>query len=176
MTEHLRPPQGGTQDLFFPQSAAADIPTIVAGDGIRLVDDRGRRLIDVASGPFLATLGQGNERVLGAMLDQGRRLTYTYSRTTRHAANARLSERLAALAGPGLERVHLTSGGSEAVEMALKFLRQHAVATGQPERHRVISLLPDYHLCVIREDQVVGLVPEAVAPASGHRAAGRSGR
>jgi adenosylmethionine-8-amino-7-oxononanoate aminotransferase len=132
VTEHLRPPRGGTQDRFFPRSAAADTPTIVAGEGIYLMDERGRRLLDVASGPFLATLGQGNERVLQAMLDQGRRLTYTYSRATRHAANARLSERLAALAGPGLECVHLTSGGSEAIEMALKFLRQHAVATSQP--------------------------------------------
>ena len=145
MTEHLRPPRGGSQDLFFPRSAAADIPTIVTGEGVHLVDERGRRLLDVTSGPFLATLGQGNERVLQAMLDQGRRLTYTYSRMTRHAAHARLSERLAALAGPGLERVHLTSGGSEAIEMALKFLRQLAVATGQPERHRVISMLPGYH-------------------------------
>ena len=93
----------------------------------------------------LAMLGQGNERVLQAMLDQGRRLSYTYSRTTRHAANARLTEQLAALAGSGFERVHLTSGGSEAVEMALKFLRQHAVATGQPDRHRVISMMPGYH-------------------------------
>jgi adenosylmethionine-8-amino-7-oxononanoate aminotransferase len=90
-------------------------------------------------------LGQGNERVLEAMQSQGRRLTYTYSRTTRHEANAKLSDRLASLAGPGFERVHLTSGGSEAVEMALKFLRAHAVATGQTSRHRVITLMPGYH-------------------------------
>ena len=68
------------------------MPTIVAGDGIYVLDDRGQRLLDVASGPYLANLGQGNERVLQAMLDQGRRLTYTYSRTTRHAANAKLSD------------------------------------------------------------------------------------
>ncbi len=139
------PPSGGTQDVFFPRGGAGDLPTIVAGEGAYLVDDSGRRLLDVCSGPFLANLGQGNERVLNAMIDQGRRLTYTYSRTTRHRANARLTERLAALAGPGLERSHLTSGGSEAVEMALKLLRAHAVATGQPERHRVISLMPGYH-------------------------------
>ena len=125
------------------------MPTIVAGDGVHVLDDRGRRLLDVASGPFLAGLGQGNERVLRAMLAQGRRLTYSYSRTTRHPGNARLTEWLtewlAALAGPGFDRVHLSSGGSEAVEMALKFLRQHAVATGQPQRHWVISMLPGYH-------------------------------
>jgi adenosylmethionine-8-amino-7-oxononanoate aminotransferase len=155
-------PAGGTQDFFFPRSASSEIPTIVAGDGIHLLDERGRRLLDVASGPFLAILGQGNERVLQAMLDQGRRLTYTYSRTTRHLANAALAERLSTLAGEGFERVHLTSGGSEAVEMALKFLRQHAVATGLPERHRVISLLPGYHGATT---QTLGLNGDLAAPA-----------
>lgn len=136
---------GYPQDVFFTAADSARMPTIVAGDGIHLTDEHGRQLIDLVSGPFLAGLGQGNERVLQAMIDQGRRLTYTYSRTTRTPANAELTARLAAMAGPGFERVHLTSGGSLAVEMALKFLRQHAVAVGQPRRHRLISMLPGYH-------------------------------
>lgn len=139
------PPRGGTQDVFFPRAATGAIPSIVRGDGPYLIDAAGRRLIDVCSGPFLAALGQGNERVLQAMLAQGRTLTYTYSRMTRHPANGELTRRLAELAGPGFERVHLTSGGSEAIEMALKFLRAHAVATGQAARTRVISLHPGYH-------------------------------
>jgi adenosylmethionine-8-amino-7-oxononanoate aminotransferase len=145
MHPHQFPVTGGTQDVFFARAGAGDIPTIVGGDGLYLVDDSGRRLLDVCSGPFVANLGQGNARVLDAMLAQGRRLSYTYSRTTRHQANAELAARLASLAGPGLERSHLTSGGSEAVEMALKLLRAHAVATGHPERHRVISMMPGYH-------------------------------
>jgi len=145
-SEGWHPPVlGVTQDVFFDRGWGCQMPTIVAGEGIHLIDSHGRRLLDVCSGPFLANLGQGNERVLQAMLEQGRKLTYTYSRTTRHAANAALAERLARLAGPGLERAHLTSGGSEAVEMALKFLRAHAVATGQAERRAVISLMPGYH-------------------------------
>lgn len=155
------PAVGGTQDVYFERAAARGLPTIVAGDGIHLFDDGGRRLLDVCSGPFLAALGQGNERVLQAMLEQGRRLTYTYSRTTRHSSNAALTERLAALAGPGFERAHLTSGGSEAVEMALKFLRAHAVATGQPERHRVISLMPGYHGATL---QTLGLNGDVAVP------------
>jgi adenosylmethionine-8-amino-7-oxononanoate aminotransferase len=139
------PAIGGTQDVFFPRSSVADLPTVVAGEGVYLIDDRGRRLIDACSGPFMASLGQGNERVLAAIVEQGRKLSYTYSRTTRHQANAELTKRLAALAGAGFERVHLTSGGSEAIEMALKLLRAHAVSTGQPSRHIVISLMPGYH-------------------------------
>ena len=162
MADPSRPPRGGTQDVFFPRSASSDMPTIVKGDGIHLIDDRGRRLLDAASGPFLALLGQGNERVLQAMHEQGQRLTYTYSRTTRHPANAALADRLAALAGPGFERVHLTSGGSEAVEMALKFLRQHAVSMGHPERHRVISMMPGYHGATV---QTLGLNGDVAASA-----------
>ncbi len=51
------PPLGGTQDVFFPRSSVGDLPTIVAGEGVYLIDDRGRRLLDVCSGPFLANLG-----------------------------------------------------------------------------------------------------------------------
>ncbi|HEX4980178.1 MAG TPA: aminotransferase class III-fold pyridoxal phosphate-dependent enzyme [Ilumatobacteraceae bacterium] len=151
-----------TQDAFFPRAFAATMPTIVAGSGVHLVDDRGRQLLDVCSGPFLAALGQGNERVLAAMHDQGHRLTYTYSRTTRHPANAALTQRLVGLAGCGYERVHLTSGGSEAVEMAIKMLRAHAVAHGRSRRHRVLSLLPGYHGATMH---TLGLNGDLAAPA-----------
>jgi adenosylmethionine-8-amino-7-oxononanoate aminotransferase len=145
MSESSYPAIGGTQDIFFDRAGAQLLPTIVAGDGVHLVDKNGQRLLDACSGPFLSCLGQGNERVLQAMMAQGRKLTYTYSRTTRHEANAELAQRLASLAGLGFERAHLTSGGSEAIEMATKFLRAHAVATGQSQRTRLISLLPGYH-------------------------------
>ncbi len=145
MNDPKYPAIGGTQDVFFDRAGAKLLPRIVAGEGVHLVDEHGRRLLDACSGPFLACLGQGNERVLQAMVDQGRKLTYTYSRTTRNDANADLAERLTSLAGPGFERAHLTSGGSEAIEMAIKFLRAHAVATGQSQRTHLISLLPGYH-------------------------------
>ncbi|MBI4935855.1 MAG: aspartate aminotransferase family protein [Actinobacteria bacterium] len=139
------PVRGNTQDAYFPRSVAAEMPTIVSGRDEVLVDDQGRELIDVCAGPFLAALGQGNERVLSAMVEQGRRLSYVYSRMSRHDANARLSGRLAALAGPGLDRVHLTSGGSEANEMAIKMLRMRAMSRGEHDRTRVITLMPAYH-------------------------------
>lgn len=63
----------------------------------------------------------------------------------RNRANERYANRLAMLAGPGFERVSLCSGGSEAIDNALKFVRQFCLATGQSTRHRVISLDPSYH-------------------------------
>lgn len=148
--EHWWSKPGNTQDAFFTRSISSTMPTIVSGNGALLVDDEGRELIDVCAGPFLAALGAGNERVLQAMLAQGRRLSYTYSRTTRHEANAGLTARLATLAGPGLECAHLTSGGSEANEMAFKMLRARAVSRGDTARTRTVTLMPGYHGATIQ--------------------------
>jgi adenosylmethionine-8-amino-7-oxononanoate aminotransferase len=145
MSVSERPAHGGPQSLFYSTAITEGIPRMVRGEGIYFWDENGKRYTDVASGTFLTNLGQGNERVLRAMYDQGRKLTFSYVRNTRHDANEELTERVARLAGPGFERVHLSSGGSEANEMAIKFLRQYAVATGHPERTRVISLMPSYH-------------------------------
>lgn len=140
-----RPALGGPQDLFYATSATKGLPTITRGEGIYLFDDKGNRMIDVVSGAMAAALGQGNVRVLKAMYDQGMRHTFSYVRVTRHTPNTILTEKLASLAGAGFERVHLASGGSEAVEMAIKFLRQYCFAKGQRRKSQVISLMPSYH-------------------------------
>ena len=145
MSVSERPAHGGPQSLFYATAITEGMPRMVRGEGIYFWDEHGTRYMDVASGTFLTNLGQGNERVLRAMYDQGKQLTFSYVRNTRHDANEALTERVARLAGPGFERVHLSSGGSEANEMALKFLRQYAVATGQPQRTRVITLMPSFH-------------------------------
>jgi adenosylmethionine-8-amino-7-oxononanoate aminotransferase len=139
------PPYGGHQDLFYARDTTVGLPTVVRGEGIYLWDDLGNRYIDVCAGAFLLHLGQGNERVLRAMSAQGRELTFSYVRNTRHDPNFLLTERIARLAGPGFERCHLSSGGSESMEMAIKFLRQYALATGHADKTRVISCMPSYH-------------------------------
>ncbi|MDT0570277.1 aminotransferase class III-fold pyridoxal phosphate-dependent enzyme [Streptomyces sp. DSM 3412] len=144
-TPDARPALGGHQDLFYTTSNTQHLPHIVRGEGIYLFDAVGTPYIDVASGAVVNNLGQGNERVLAAMAEQGRKLTFSYVRVSRHEPNRMVADRVAALAGPGYERVHLSSGGSEANEMALKFLRQYAYATGQRDRTRVISCVPSYH-------------------------------
>lgn len=141
----FRVPVGGPQDYFYTTRNTRELPRIVRGEGIFLYDDRGNRLIDVISGAFTASLGQGNERVLRAMYDQGMRHTFSYVRVSRHDPNEAATAMIAKLAGPGFERVHLSSGGSEAVEMAIKFLRQFALAKRETERTQIITLMPSYH-------------------------------
>ncbi|MGI9333724.1 MAG: aspartate aminotransferase family protein [Gammaproteobacteria bacterium] len=121
------------------------LPVIERAEGVRLWDEDGRDYIDISSGPVVSNIGHGNGQVADAMADQARRLDYASSRVARHRPNMALTERIAQLAGPGYERICLSSGGSEAVEIALKFLRQYALATGHPERRNIITCLPSYH-------------------------------
>src|SRR5437879_7347291 len=100
-TNLKRPARGGAQDLFYSQANTKGIPTITRGDGVYIFDDKGNRFLDVISGAMAASLGQGNERVLKAMYDQGMKHTFSYVRVSRHLPNAVLTEKVAALAGPG---------------------------------------------------------------------------
>lgn len=136
---------GGTQDIFCSRRAAVPLPMMDRASGIWMWDEAGRDYIDASSGPMVSAIGHGNRRVIQAMADQAERLDYAYSRVARNRPNLNYAERLTALAGPGFERVCLASGGSESVDNAIKFLRQYAIATGQPLRRRIISLMPSYH-------------------------------
>jgi adenosylmethionine-8-amino-7-oxononanoate aminotransferase len=136
---------GGTQDIFYAQPAAVPLPMMDRASGIHMWDEDGKEYIDASSGPMVSALGHGNSRVIDAMAAQARKLDYAYSLVARNRPNLALAERLAKLAGPGFERVGFASGGSEAVDNALKFLRQYAVATGQLSRRKIITLNPSYH-------------------------------
>lgn len=138
------PVPGGTQDVFYARSIVP-LPMIERAAGVMMWDESGKDYLDSSAGPMVSALGHGNPRVIAAMAAQAGKLDYAYSRVARNRANLDYAARLAALAGPGFERVCLASGGSEAVDNALKFLRQYAVATGQATRRRIISLDPSYH-------------------------------
>ena len=136
---------GGPQDLFFARSDTVPRPTLVRGEGVWLYDDAGNAFLDMSSGPVAANIGHGDASVAKAMAAQAERLAFVTARQARHHPNIDLAARVAHLAGPGFERVLFSSGGSEAVEFAVKFLRQRALAAAQPERRHVITCMPSYH-------------------------------
>lgn len=115
------------------------------GRGIYLWDIDGNCYIDVSSGPVVSNIGHGNQRVADAIARQAKQLELAYPRLARHQPNIALAQRLSDLAGPGYERVYFTSGGSEAVETAIKFVRQYALAVRKENRTELISCLPSYH-------------------------------
>lgn len=133
--------RGLVQSFFAPAAR----PRIVRAEGVWFTDNAGRRYLDASSGPVACNLGHAHPRVLDAMMRQAREVTFAFPTQFETEVNERLGIRLAELSGSGLDRAFLVSGGSEAIETAIKFLRQHAVVVGQPERWKVIALEPSYH-------------------------------
>lgn len=136
---------GGSHQSFTRPPGAPRLPRIARGEGVWLFDTDGNRYLDASSGPVASNLGHGHPRILAAMEAQARQAVFAYPSQFESAANIEFSDRLARLAGPGLERAWVVSGGSEAVESAIKFLRQHAVISGQGSRWKVIGRQPGYH-------------------------------
>lgn len=136
---------GFGQQAFTRPAAAPPLPRIARGEGIWLIDTDGNRYIDASSGPVASNLGHGHPRIIAALEAQARRAVFAYPSQFESAANIEFAERLARLAGPGLDRAFVVSGGSEAVESAIKFARQHAVVTRQGSRWKVIGRQPGYH-------------------------------
>lgn len=136
---------GGGQTAFYARSNIVPLPLIEKASGIHMWDREGNRYIDVSSGPVVSNIGHGNCFVADAMAAQAKKMEYAFARLARNHPNIEYSERLSRLAGPGFERVCLTSGGSEAMENAIKLLRQYAVATGKPTKTKIITCQPSYH-------------------------------
>ncbi len=140
--QHVEPRR---HQAFFQPPEAPPKPRIRRAEGVWFEDEEGRRYLDASSGPVASNLGHGNPRVLAAMRQQAEAACFAHPMQFESAANIDLGERLAALCGPGLDRAFTVSGGSEAVESAIRFCRQHAVVRGETSRWKVITRLPSYH-------------------------------
>ena len=137
--------RGGPIQVFYAPKGAPRLPIISHADGIYMWDMDGKRYIDASSGPVCSNLGHGNARVAAAMAEQARKVAFASRAFFENQPNIALADLLAELAGPGFERAFLVSGGSEAVEAALKMARQYAVAKGQGGKWKVLSRMPGYH-------------------------------
>ncbi|MFM2355830.1 MAG: hypothetical protein RLZZ528_1566 [Pseudomonadota bacterium] len=124
-------------------------PVLDRAEGIYMYDTEGNRFIDGSSGAMVCNIGHSNPRVLAAMKAQMDRSTFGYRLHFVTEASERLAEKTASLAWPGMGRVFFVSGGSEAVESAIKLARQHAIAIGEGSRWKVISRWPSYHGCTL---------------------------
>ncbi len=120
-------------------------PTLDRAEGVYMWDTSGKQYLDGSSGAMVCNIGHSNPRVLAAMRAQMEKSTFGYRLHFETEPAERLATRSAELMPPGLDRLFFVSGGSEAVESAIKMARQYALAIGQPQRYRVISRYPSYH-------------------------------
>ncbi len=120
-------------------------PVAVAAAGMTVTDASGKTYLDASGGAAVACLGHGHPDVLAAMHAQIDRIAYAHTSFFTTEVAEELADTLAADAPQGLDHVYLVSGGSEAVEAAMKLARQYFVEIGQPERTRFIARRQSYH-------------------------------
>jgi adenosylmethionine-8-amino-7-oxononanoate aminotransferase len=125
--------------------AQADIPIIVRGEGCYVFDEHGNRYLDALSALFCVNIGHGRADIAQAGADQAKELGFFTNWSYAHPPAIELAARVASLAPGDLNRVFFTSGGSEAVESALKLSRQYFKLVGKPTKTKVIAREIAYH-------------------------------
>jgi adenosylmethionine-8-amino-7-oxononanoate aminotransferase len=154
MTQHHDQLQAAAHDhllLHFSRNGSAlapegDLLVLERGEGPYVFDTRGKRYIDALSSLFCAQIGYSyGDEMAEVAGDQMRRLTFNTNWGTAHPAAIELAERLAGVMPGDLNRVFLTSGGSESVEAAWKIAREHFIARGEPQRRKAIARHIAYH-------------------------------
>ena len=128
-------------------------------EGVHVWDQDGRRYLDATSGAFAAQLGYSRPDLVRAMTDAASRLPHVRPSLADSEETAAYRRELLARAGAPYTRVILTSSGSEAVDVALKIAHRYQVASGHPERHRVLSLAGHYHGQTLAALDVTGWAP-----------------
>lgn len=136
-------PERAPSHLFYQSRSRR--PQATHAQGIYIWDENGRRVIDGSSGAMVVNIGHSNPNVIAAMKAQLDRATFIYRLHFENEPAEELARRLAGRMPGDLDKVFFVSGGSEAVESAIKLARQWAVATDQAGRWKVISRFPSYH-------------------------------
>ena len=124
---------------------AADRTITTGGDGIYLYDAHGRKLIDGPGGMWCVQIGHGRREMAQAIAEQALQLSYNSPWGFANAPSARLARKLAELSPGDLNTVMFTTGGSTAVDTALRFAHFYNNRLGRPEKKAVISRERSYH-------------------------------
>jgi adenosylmethionine-8-amino-7-oxononanoate aminotransferase len=127
------------------RAANAVMPVAVGGKGIELFDQNGKSYIDASGGAAVSCLGHGHPDVLAALHKQLDALAYAHTGFFTTEIAERLADRLVEDAPQGIDHVYLVSGGSEAIEAAIKMARQYFVEKGENQRRHIIARRQSYH-------------------------------
>lgn len=120
-------------------------PLAVRGDGAYLVDAEGRRYLDASGGAAVSCLGHSDRAVIEAIQRQLDVLPYAHTSFFSNEPMERLADTLVARSAGAFDKVYFVSGGSEAIEAALKLARQYFVERGEAQRRYVIARTQSYH-------------------------------
>ena len=129
----------------FPRNCRTSIPPIARGQGVYLYDQAGKAYLDGSGGAAVSCLGHGDPHVTAAIKDQLDAVAFAHTGFFTSDPAEALAHRLAEVAPGDLNHVYFVSGGSEAMEAALKLARQYFVERGETDRSHVIARQQSYH-------------------------------
>jgi adenosylmethionine-8-amino-7-oxononanoate aminotransferase len=132
-------------DHLITPNLGVKTPIFVRGEGVELIDDKGRRYLDAAAGVGVTCLGYGVAEVVEAMRVQAEQLPYLHALRFEAPPTRELADLVAGVTPGDLDQIYFVSGGSEANESAFKFVRQYWLERGQPERWRIVGRWPSFH-------------------------------
>lgn len=129
----------------FHRNAKALPPTAARGDGAYIIDAAGKRYLDASGGAAVSCLGHSHQGVIEAIKSQLDAIPYAHTGFFTNEPMENLANYLAEKAPGDLDMVYFVSGGSEAVEAAMKMARQYFLEIGQGSRHKIIARRQSYH-------------------------------
>lgn len=118
---------------------------IVAAEGVHLIDDNGREILDGLSGLWCCGAGHNRPEIAEAVSRQLRTLDYAPAFQFGHPGAFDLANRIVSLTPAGLDYVFFTNSGSESADTALKMARAYWRQKGQPAKTRLIGRARGYH-------------------------------
>ena len=130
---------------IFHRHSKMQLPHISHGDGCYLIDQNGKRYFDGSGGAAVSCLGHSDPDVTTAIKDQLDKIAFAHTGFFTSSPAEELADKLIEKAPGNLDRVYFVSGGSEAMEAAIKLARQYFLERGEPSRHRVIARRQSYH-------------------------------
>lgn len=130
---------------IFPRHTKSNLPTVDHGKGVYLFDTEGKCYLDGSGGAAVSCLGHGDKDVIDAIKNQLDAVPFAHTSFFTSKPAEALADKLIEHAPAGLDRVYFVSGGSEAVESAIKLARQYFLEIGQPQRRHIIARRQSYH-------------------------------
>ena len=131
-------------------------PVIVRGEGVYIYDEEGHRMLDGPAGMWCMQTGYGRQEIADAVSAQIMRLGYATAFSVIHPVEAELAERIAAQTPGDLNRIYFTTGGSTAVDSALRLCQLANNIKGCPQRKHILSRDHAYHGSTFLSASVTG--------------------
>src|SRR3981081_482404 len=136
---------GASHSGVLPRSLREQPPKAVGGDGVWLIAEDGRRILDGSGGAAVSCLGHQHPRVIEALSRQASKLAYAHTGFFSSEPAEALADRLVGDEPGGLAYAYFVSGGSEAIEASIKLARQYFIERGEPRRQHFIARRQSYH-------------------------------